>query len=107
MSMRTGKLALGMMIAAGCWGAAALADNVQLRFFAGLFDRQQAVNVSTATASLQDRKEKIQELLAIAEGKGVDDTLGGPRHMAITLLGRYRATEAAKALARNLMYLPE
>jgi hypothetical protein len=79
----------------------------KIRFFSGLLDRDRATCVRTASGAMQEQKERIAELISLVERNDIDASLGGSQHIAITLLGRYRAKEAVPALARRLMYLPE
>jgi hypothetical protein len=108
---RPHKIVAGVLVSAAITSCAlyALADGAapQLRFFAGLFDKDQTVCIRTAATTLQERKDKIQELISLLDRNDIDPTLGGPQHIAVTLLGRYRAVEAVKPLARHLMYLPD
>lgn len=83
------------------------AESIKIRYFSGLLDRDRAINVKTASGAMQEQKDRVAELISLVERDDIDASLGGPQHIAITLLGRYRAKEAVPALSRRLMYLPE
>jgi len=54
---------------------------------------------------VQERKDLIRELMAMAEGS-TDPGLHGSRALAIVTLGEYRAAEAVPFLTQHLDFLP-
>jgi len=86
---------------------AQVSEPVKLRVFAGLLNRDTATSRRTAAEAMQEQKGRIAELISIIERDDIDSTLGGPRHIAVTLIGRYRAKDAVPALSKRLMYLPD
>lgn len=82
-------------------------EGLKIRFFSGLLDGDRKVCVRTASGAMQEQKERVSELLSLVKRTDIDPSLGGPQHIAITLLGRYRSKDAVPALAHRLMYLPD
>jgi hypothetical protein len=54
-----------------------------------------------------ERKNLINDLIAIVESKEVDTDFHSPLRLAIDLLGEFRAQEAVEPLIQRLMYIPD
>jgi hypothetical protein len=56
---------------------------------------------------LEQREQTIQQALAVLQEEGVDKRMNGRLHLAIDLLGAFRASEAVEPLIKLLTYIPD
>lgn len=85
---------------------ACIAATVGLPIKQGLFStdtNEQRMAIGTIR---RQHTENVGLLIKLVGQKDVDDSWEGVRHLAIRLLGDMRATEAIRALAERLTYLP-
>lgn len=71
-----------------------------------LRDKNAAVRIKAYKRIVADRSALIADLIAIVERKGIGQASGGPLDLAVQLLGNLRASEAVRALAKRLTYVP-